>query len=205
MANATSPWFGGGSDLATWIIAISILISTILSIFAFLGVAQGFQLRIWKAQIESKLRILEGYRDEVRDEVKRRLEKLGAKNVDDVLSTALDYFVISPVSIEPTDIIRRLERVLRTEEERLEALVTRSLGEKANDVVVKNAVTLLAIANALNLLYKYIRHILLTGIKTRNALLVAQLWMLDIVDACASTAECSISKRYEIEFWDAAK
>ncbi len=178
MANATSPWFGGGSDLATWIIAISILISTILSIFAFLGVAQGFQLRIWKAQIESKLRILEGYRDEVRDEVRKRLEKLGARNVEEVLSTALDYFVISPVSIEPTDIIKRLERVLRTEEERLEALVARSLGPRADDVVIKNAVTLLAIANALNILYKYIRHILLTGIKTRNALLVAQLWML---------------------------
>ena len=178
MVNTTSPWFGGGSDLATWIIAISILISTILSIFAFLGVAQGFQLRIWKTQIESKLRILESYRDEVRDEVRRRLEKLGAKNIDNILTTALEYFVIGPVDIEPTDIIRRLERVLRTEEERLEALVRRGIGGNARDVDVKNVITLLAIANALNLLYKYVRHILLTGIKTRNALLVAQLWML---------------------------
>ncbi|BEP17044.1 DUF1512 domain-containing protein [Pyrofollis japonicus] len=178
MANATNPWFGGGSDLATWIIAISILISTILSIFAFLGIAQGFQLRIWKAQIESRLRVIESYRNDVRDEVRKRLEKLGARNIDRILETVLDYFVIGPVDIEPTDIVRRLERVLRTEEERIEALVARSLPKSVGDVNIKNVVTLLAIANALNTIYKYIRHILLTGIKTRNALLVAQLWMM---------------------------
>lgn len=179
MGSAANPLFGaGGSNLATWIIAISILVSTILSIFAFLGVAQGFQLRVWKAQIESKLRILEGYRDEVRDDTRKKLEKLGARNVDEIISTVLDYFVISPVDIEPTDIVKRLERVLRTEEERIESLVRRNLPPGISDVRVQNVVTLLAIANALNMLYKYIRHILLTGLKTKNALLVAQLMML---------------------------
>ncbi len=178
--NATSPWLPSGS-LATWIIAISILISTILSVLAFLGLAQGLQIRIWKGQIESRLRILERYRDDVREEAKRKLAEVGAKDIDEILNTALEYFVIEPVSIEPTDIIRRLEKILRTEEERIEQIVLRRVPEEARaseEREIKNAITLLVIANALHTLYKFVRHILLTGIKTKNALLVAQLWMI---------------------------
>jgi hypothetical protein len=177
-ANTSQPWLPGGSSLATWIIAISILISTILSVLAFLGLAQGLQIRIWRGQIEARLRILERYRDDVRDLAKRKLSELGAKNVDDIISTVMEYFVIEPVTIEPTDIIRRLEKILRTEEDRIEQIVLRSLSTEHDDVKVKNSITLLAIANALNTIYKYVRHILLTGIKTKNALLVAQLWMI---------------------------
>lgn len=173
---------GGQSDLATWIIAISILISTVLSILAFLGVAQGIQLRVWKSQIEARLRVLEGYVNDVRDESKKLLRKLGVKDPDVVAARVLDYFVVEPVNIEPTDITRRLERVLRTEEEHIEQIVLLALGSRPKGVeetaLFKNAVTLLGIANAMNLLYKYLRHMLLLGIKTRNALLVTQLWML---------------------------
>ncbi|WP_070807819.1 DUF1512 domain-containing protein [Pyrodictium occultum] len=169
---------GSSSDIATWIIAISILISTVLSIMAFFGAAQGLQLRIWRSQIESRLRILAGYRDKAREEARKKLEKLGSKDPDAVLNTVMDYFVIEPVSIEPTDITKRLERILRTEEERIEEVISRSLPREVDDAEKKNVATLLVIANALNMLYKYLRHILLLGVKTRNAMLVAQLWML---------------------------
>jgi hypothetical protein len=176
--NNTSPWLPG-SSLATWIIAISILVSTILSVLAFLGLAQGLQIRIWKGQIEARLRLLERYRNDVREEARRRLEEMGAKDVNEILDTVMEYFVIEPVSIEPTDIIRRMENLLRTEEERIEQIVLRKIpSEKRGDPEVKNVITLLAIANALHTIYKLVRHILLTGIKTKNALLVAQLWMI---------------------------
>ena len=170
---------GGQGDLATWIIAISILISTILSILAFLGVAQGMQLRVWRGQIEARLRVLEGYVDDVKDESKKLLGKLGVKDPERVVKRVIDYFVVEPVSIEPTDITRRLERVLRTEEERIERVVALAVGDASKSpVVFRNAVTLLGIANALNLLYKFLRHLLLLGVKTKNAMLVAQLWMM---------------------------
>jgi hypothetical protein len=170
---------GGQSDLATWIIAISILISTVLSILAFLGVAQGIQLRVWRNQIESRLRILENYVGDVKDESRRLLKRLGVKDADRTIERIMDYFVVEPVSIEPTDITRRLERVIRTEEERIEQIVQLAAGNNIVDnVVFKNTVTLLGIANALNLLYKYLRHMLLLGVKTKNAMLVAQLWMM---------------------------
>ncbi|BES82049.1 DUF1512 domain-containing protein [Pyrodictium abyssi] len=176
--NTTMPFAGSSSDIATWIIAISILVSTVLSIMAFLGIAQGLQVRIWRNQIEAKLRLLESYRDTARDEARKKLEKLGARDPDGVVNTVMEYFVIEPVSIEPTDIIKRLEKILRTEEERIEDIVARSLPQGVNDVEKKNIVTLLAITNALNTLYKFVRHVLLLGIKTKNAMLVAQLWMM---------------------------
>ena len=170
---------GGQGDLATWIIAISILVSTVLSILAFLGVAQGMQLRVWRGQIEARLRVLEGYVDDVKDESKKLLGKLGVRDPERVVKRVIDYFVVEPVSIEPTDITRRLERVLRTEEERIERVVALAVGGASKSpVVFRNAVTLLGIANALNLLYKFLRHLLLLGVKTKNAMLVAQLWMM---------------------------
>jgi len=180
--NTTSLLGGGQSDLATWIIAISILVSTVLSILAFLGVAQGIQLRVWRTQIEARLRVLEGYVNDVKGEGEKLLKKLGVKDTERVIGRAMEYFVVEPVSIEPTDITKRLERVIRTEEERIEqivglALAGRELGEEEQRIF-RNTVTLLGIANALNLLYKYLRHMLLMGVKTKNAMLVAQLWMI---------------------------
>jgi hypothetical protein len=174
----TTSMLGGQNDLATWIIAISILVSTVLSILAFLGIAQGMQLRVWRGQIESRLKQLEGYVSEVEEESRKLLRRLGAKDPDRLVKRVADYFVVEPVSIEPTDITRRLERVLRTEEERIEKIVELELGYGYDEVLFKNAVTLLGISNALNTLYKYIRHLLLLGIKTKNAMLVAQLWMM---------------------------
>jgi len=173
-------WFIGGGEtgeIATWIIAISILISTIISIMAFLGIAQSLQIRIWKGQIESRLRILESYVRNTRNLARKKIEKLGGKNPDELIDLAMDFFVIEPVSIEPTDIIRRLERVLRTGEERLEYLVSKYL-PSADKVSRSTTETLLLVVNVLNTLYKYIRHILILGVKTRNAMLIAQLWMM---------------------------
>lgn len=176
--NGTLPFTGGGSDLATWIIAISILISTILSILAFLGIAQGMQMRVWKNQIEARLRILEEFIGEVRGKAEERLRRAGAKNPQAIVDRAADYFYIEPVTLEPTDVIRRLERILRTGEERIESLVERSLPRGVERRERHNIVTLLSIVNALNMIYKFLRHLLLLGLKTKNPMIVAQAWMI---------------------------
>ncbi len=163
--------------IATWIIAISLAISTVISMLAFLGLAQGIQIRFLKGQIEARLRILEGYVNEAKKKARDYLVSIGSNNPDAVVERVSEYFVIEPVSLEPTDIVRRLERILRTEESRIESIVNTS-ASRASEVEKQIAVTLLAIANALNLTYLYLRHLLLLGVKTRNALLIAQLWMM---------------------------
>jgi hypothetical protein len=178
MPNITGWLFSPESAaLATWIIAISLVISTTISVMAFLGMAHGIQIRFLKSQIESKLRLLESYASEARRKVEEYLSKLGASDPSSVIETAINYFAIEPVSIEPTDIIKRLERVLRTGEDRLESLVGSAI-PSAPLHAKQIAFTGLLVANALNMMYMYVKHLLLTGVKNRNALLIAQLWMI---------------------------
>ncbi|HIQ10431.1 MAG TPA: DUF1512 domain-containing protein [Pyrodictium sp.] len=162
------------SEIATWIIAISFLISTIISILMLFGYAQQLQMRVWKRNIESKLSVLESYARRSRERTAKYLRDIGVENPEELISIASEYFTISPVSIEPIDIIRRLERILRTGEERIEELVERK-AKKASSAEKKIAVTLLSIMNVLNMIYKYVRHILLWGLKTENPLLLGQL------------------------------
>ncbi len=167
---------GGGSDLATWIIAVSILVSTVLSILAFLGIAQNMQLRVWRTQVEARLRLIAHYMEEVESTARKRLKEAGVDDPDEVIGRVKDFFVISPVTLEPIDVIRRLERILRTGEEHLEKVVSSSV--KLSGAQLKNIVTLLSVLNAINLIYKFLRHMLLLGLKTKNTMLVAQAWML---------------------------
>ncbi|RUM47628.1 MAG: DUF1512 domain-containing protein [Hyperthermus sp.] len=167
-----------GSSLATWIIALSILASTIMSMLAFLGISQGMQLRIWKNQVESKLRIIEGYVREAESSALELLKSSGARNPQDVVARVKDFFMIGPVTIEPIDIIRRLESIIRTGEVHIERIVKDSLPSSISEHILKNTVTLLSLLNALNTIYKYLRHLLLLGVKSKNAMLVAQVWMM---------------------------
>lgn len=178
---------GKSSDIATWIIAIGFIVSTIFYILAMMGYMQKFQMSLWKRNIEAKLAILETYATRSRERTKRFLERMKAENPDEIIELACNYFVIDPVSIEPIDIIRRMERILRTAEGRMEELVEKAAA-KASEAEKKIAVTLLGITNALNLLYKYVRHLLLWSLKTENPLLLAQLmWQLPYIIRLAKT------------------
>ncbi len=191
--NATLPLLPS-SDIAVWIIAVSLLVSTVLSILAFLGMAQGIQVRFLRRNIEARLRLLQAYASGARDQAQKYLTSIGVKEPRKLLDIALEYFVIEPVSIEPTDITRRLERLIRTGEERIEKLVEEAAKE-VDEVERKIAATLLSIANELNTVYKYVRHLLLWGVKTNNQLVIVQLWMqlpmiLRIAKAYHDAAKC---------------
>ncbi len=158
--------------------AIGILVSTILSVLAFFGLAFGIQLRILKTQIEARLRILEGYARGASEAAKKALREVKAENIDTLVETVNNFFVIEPVSIEPIDIIKRMDKLLRTANERLEWLVDKAVPNETPIERKQIIVTLLGISNALTTIYKFVRHILLTGLKTKNATLIAQLWMI---------------------------
>ena len=166
------------SEIALWIIAIGILVSTILSILAFMGLAQGLQVRFLKSQIEVRLKILENYAKTAATTASEYLKKLGAQNSDEIVATVNEYFAIDPVSIEPIDIIKRLERIIRSREERLEQIVYHSLPSQTPLPKKQIALTLLVLSNVLHTVYKIVRHILLLGVKSKSPLLIAQLWML---------------------------
>jgi len=168
----------GSSEIALWIIAIGILVSTVLSVLAFMGLAQGLQVRFLKSQIEVRLRVLEGYARDASREASEYLKRLGSENSDEIVSIINEYFTIEPVSIEPIDIIKRLERLIRSKEERLENIVYKSIPSSVPLYKKQIALTLLILSNALYTAYKIVRHILLLGVKSRSPFIIAQLWML---------------------------
>lgn len=104
-------------------------------------------------------------------------EPEGNSEVERVVDELIDYFVITPVDIEPTDIIRRMDTLFKTREERFEGIIKTLLPN--NSPYERSLVeTALEISIALNFVYKIVRHLLLTGQKMNNWILIMQLEMM---------------------------
>lgn len=99
------------------------------------------------------------------------------KYYEELVDRFIDYFMIQPVDIEPTDIIRRMDILFNTREERMDALLKETL-PKTTKYERSLIGTAMEITIALNFVYKIVRHLLLTGQKMNNWILIMQLEML---------------------------
>ena len=166
-----------GQDALAWIQALSQLLFIVFLIALFLGLNQRIQVYIWTRDIRGKLLILESMAEEARRRTLDFLVRNNTRNPESLLSKLVDFFVIEPVSIEPIDIIRRLDhliniRILRFRDEFEKAMpnsdfVTRSRAEVAAEITA-----------ALTLIHKIVKHYLILGEKTRNWVLIMQLQLL---------------------------
>lgn len=160
-----------------WINAISQLLFTVVFLMLFLGFNQRLQIFLQSRNIAAKLKILETYALESKQKTIEFMRSNGSKNPESVFTTVSEFFMISPVDIEPIDIIKRMESLIRTQEDRLEKLVESEL--PGSDRVTRSlALTSLEISAALNQVYKMVRHYLFLGRKTNNWILIMQLDML---------------------------
>ena len=165
---------GGEATLPDWISAISQLLFLVIFVLLFLGVNQRFQIYMWKGGIKAKLAILEAMARDARERTRRFMLENRGRNVDDVLTRVIDFFVIPPVDVEPIDIIRRMDHLFSVRRLRLRHLFQSAMPE-ADEYVRSRAETAGEIAGALNFIYKYVRHLLILGEKTRNWILIMQL------------------------------
>jgi hypothetical protein len=147
-----------------------------LAIFILLitGLNQKIQMRIWAMDIRNKLNIIKRIIDEDRMRVEKIISNLGYQTPAVLVDRVLDFFTIEPVGIEPTDIIKRLDHMLRTSEGTLRRFVENSLPNvgKFERSLVETSIEILS---GLNLIYKVIRHYLLTGERENNWVLLMQL------------------------------
>ncbi len=165
------------AGLADWIQAISQLLLLLIFIALFMGLNQRIQIYMWSRDIRAKLVVLEGMAAEARKKTLDYMVANGARNPESLLSRILDFFVIMPVDIEPVDIIRRLDHLINVRRRRFKEAFEEALPE-ADPVARSRAETAAEIAGALNLIYKVVRHLLLTGEKTRNWILIMQLQLI---------------------------
>lgn len=164
----------GASD---WITTISQLVFMTIFLLMFFGANQRIQVYIWSRNIKMRLALLERLAREAYSKAETYLRDAGAKEPRRVLDRLIDFFVIEPVSIEPVDIIKRLEHLLITRELRFKDIISAEI-RNASSVEKSIAAVIVEIALVLNAVYKIVRHLLLLGERNRNWILIMQLELL---------------------------
>jgi hypothetical protein len=94
------------------------------------------------------------------------------KRVDDIIN----YVTIMPVDIDPSGVIRKIEHLANTSDDRVRREVARMM-KGADPVSLSVAQNLVEIAGGLNMMHKVIRHYYLMGRKTHSYATLLQLQM----------------------------
>jgi hypothetical protein len=89
----------------------------------------------------------------------------------------LEYFAIMPVDMDPNGLVRKVEHVLRTKDERMRAEV-RKICPGADEYELSKVENILEAATALNMIYKVVRHFFLMGKRTTSMFVLVQLQMV---------------------------
>jgi len=156
---------------------VSIIFIVMLLISMFYG--QRLQLRIWLNEIEGSLYKLKYLRDEGRRIAIEAIKEVGKPQTDPTprVDRFLEYFTISPQSLDPVGIVWKLEHILDVRDTRFKDEV-RLLAPSADETQINNLENTLEAAMALNYIYKVIRHYFLLGKKTLSLYIIMQIQMI---------------------------
>lgn len=146
----------------------------IILLFLMFDGGQRLRIKIWSVDLKYKLRLIKRIIDDDERRISFYLKNLGFDSPSILINRVANYFVIEPVSVEPTDIIKRLDHLIRVSDEALRRIIdeyvkgitpyTRSLLESS-----------LAIYGSLNQVYRVLRHYIILGEKQKNWILLMQL------------------------------
>ena len=89
----------------------------------------------------------------------------------------LEYFTIMPVDMDPAGLVRKVEHVMRTRDDRMRAEV-RKICPGIDNYEVSKIENMLEAATALNMIYKVVRHFYLMGKRTTSVFVLVQLQMV---------------------------
>ncbi len=95
-----------------------------------------------------------------------------AKRIDNIIN----YVTIMPVDMDPTGIVRKVEHLANTSDDRARKEIAR-LMKGADTLSLSVAQNLVEIAGGLNMMHKVVRHYYLTGRKTHSYATLMQLQM----------------------------
>lgn len=130
-------------------------------------------------EVEGSLYKLKHIRDEGRKIAIDTIKEIGKPETDPAarVDRFLDYFTISPQSLDPTGIVWKLEHILDTRDTRLKDEV-KLMAPATDEPQANNLENTLEAAMALNYIYKVIRHFYLLGKKTLSLYIIMQLQMV---------------------------
>ncbi|MGB9683327.1 MAG: DUF1512 domain-containing protein [Candidatus Bathyarchaeales archaeon] len=164
-----------GGDILSQIITFAIYIFIFISLFY----GQRIQLHIMLREVEGSLYKLKYIRDEGRKIAIESIKEIGKPQTDPTprVDRFLEYFTISPQSLDPAGVVWKLEHILDVRDTRFKDEV-RLLAPSADETQANNLENTLEAAMALNYIYKVIRHYFLLGKKTLSLYIIMQIQMI---------------------------
>jgi hypothetical protein len=147
-------------------------------IFVFVLFGQRIQFYSILGGIGRSVKRLDVMRDKARNETVDYFIKTGkaGKDIVERIDRFLEYVTIMPVSLDPSGIVRKIEHLANTSDDRVRGEVA-GLMKGADSVSLSIAQNLIEIAGGLNMMDKVVRHFYLTGKKTNSYMTLMQLQM----------------------------
>jgi hypothetical protein len=171
---------GGGSDPNSPWMWVSII--SLAMVPFFMMYAQKFQSRVILGEISKSLVKLKTMRENARKEavdyVKTVLKMSSIPSDPSAgVDRFLEYFTILPVDLDPNGLVRKLDHIMRTRDDRVRAEI-KKLCSGADNKEISKIENILEAATALNLIYKVVRHYYLMGKRTTSMFILVQLQMV---------------------------
>lgn len=148
------------------------VISTIMNMvyllifFIFMFFSQRIQAVLMTRQISRALIKLRNMRDKAKQTVISAIIEVGRPEKDPKprLESLLQFFTVEPVSLDPSGVVHRLEHLLDTADIRIKDEV-KAIAPHADEVQLENLQNLVEATQALNNMYRVVRHFYLLGKK----------------------------------------
>lgn len=173
--NVLQNLFGGGGDSISSI--LSMLFYVVFIVFLFYG--QRIQMYVMIREVEGSLYKLKYIKEEGRKIAIETIKEIGKPQTDPSarVDRYLEYFTISPQSMDPAGIVYKLDHILDVRDTRLKDEV-KIMAPASDEVQINNLENTLEAAMALNFIYKVVRHFYIQGKKTLSLYIIMQLQMI---------------------------
>lgn len=137
-----------------------------LTFLIFWFFSQRIQARLMTRQISRALIKLRNLRDKAKQTVISAINEVGRPEKDPLLrlESLLQFFTVEPITMDPSGVVHRLEHVLDTADIRIKNEV-RAIAPHADEVQLENLQNLVEATQALNNMYRVVRHYYLLGKK----------------------------------------
>jgi len=147
--------------------------------FVFMFYGQKINTYIMLREVEGSLYKLKYIKDEGRKITIETIKEIGKPQTDPTarVDRFLEYFTISPQSLDPAGIVEKLEHILDVRDTRFKDDV-KLMAPATDKTQANNLENTLEAAMALNFIYKVIRHFYLLGKKTLSLYIIMQIQMI---------------------------
>lgn len=158
-----------------WI--LNVILYLFFIVFIFYG--QRIQMYVMLKEVEGSLLRLKYIKDEGRKTAIETIKEIGKPEKDPTerVDRFLEYFAISPESMDPAGIVWKLEHILDVRDTRFKDEV-KLMAPAADEIQINNLENTLEAALALNYIYKVVRHYYILGKRTLSLYIIMQLQMI---------------------------